>query len=599
MNRFASSLVAVFLGGFLAPPAGAADRSNDLLLFGTTHGHSNWSIDAFGIGNQALGPEVAFQFARGDKVTHLNGNEIQLQRPLDFFMLSDHAEMLGTAPGLVRKGSSVYETPIGELVRSGKGTEAFTMIGDALVSGEPLEGFGDPAIAKSLWKEYVEIADRYNQPGVFTTFPGYEWTSLPGGANMHRNIIFRSSRVPEIPFSAMDSDRAEDLWTAMEAWRKDGIEVFAISHNGNGSMGKMFGLLDSDGSFITREWAIRRNANEPQHEAGQVKGVSMAHPMFSPRDEFADFEIWNRMVPNGGPVPALRGNYVREGWKIGLGMKYQLDGINPYMLGVGGGSDTHATTNTFEEFNNQGNHVFDNTPEERRNGLPGQSLGRPGDNLFLSPGTLTAVWVARNGRGEIFDAMRRRESYATSGTRIKARLFGGYELPMDLFEQSDWVNISYEKGVAMGGELELQQKPFRIAVQAMKDPDGANLDRIQIIKLWSDGYQEYEKIYDVAVSDPSRRDPKTGAVRPVPNTVDVSKATYSNEYGAQQLQALWVDPDFQPGQEAAYYARVLEVPTPRWSTYDAVTLGIPPSDKVPATIQERAWTSPVWISKKN
>ena len=580
-------------------PAGAADRSSDLLLFGTTHGHSNWSIDAFGIGNQALGPEVAFKFARGDKVTHLNGNEIQLQRPLDFFMLSDHAEMLGTAPGLVEEGSSVYETPIGELVRSGKGTEAFTMIGDALVSGEPLEGLSDPAIAKSLWKEYVEIADRYNQPGVFTTFPGYEWTSLPGGANMHRNIIFRSSRVPEIPFSAMDSDHAEDLWTAMEEWRKDGIEVFAISHNGNGSMGKMFGLLDSDGSFITREWAIRRNANEPQHEAGQVKGVSMAHPMFSPRDEFADFEIWNRMVPNGAPVPALRGNYVREGWKIGLGMKDQLDGINPYMLGVGGGSDSHATTNTFEEFNNQGNHVFDSTPEQRRNGLPGQSRGRPGDNLFLSPGTLTAVWVSKNGRGEIFDAIRRRESYATSGTRIKVRLFGGYELPADLFEQPDWVNVTYENGVPMGGELELREKPFQIAVQAMKDPDGANLDRIQIIKLWSDGYQEYEKIYDVAVSDTSRSDPKTGVVSPVPNTVDVSKATYSNEHGAKQLQTLWTDPDFQPGQEAAYYARVLEVPTPRWSTYDAVALGLPPSDKVPATIQERAWTSPVWISKKN
>ena len=583
----------------LVPPVGAADRTSDLLLFGTTHGHSNWSIDAFGIGNQALGPEVAFEFARGEKVTHLNGNEIQLQRPLDFFMLSDHAEMLGTAPGLVQEGSSVYDTPIGELVRAGKGTEAFTMIGDALVSGEPLEGLSDPAIAKSLWKEYVEMADRYNQPGVFTTFPGYEWTSLPGGANMHRNIIFRSSRVPEIPFSAMDSDRAEDLWTAMEEWRKDGIEVFAISHNGNGSMGKMFGLLDSDGSFITREWAIRRNANEPQHEAGQVKGVSMAHPMFSPRDEFADFEIWNRMVPNGGPVPALRGNYVREGWKIGLGMKYQLDGINPYMLGVGGGSDTHATTNTFEEFNNQGNHVFDNTPEQRRNGLPGQSLGRPGDNLFLSPGTLTGVWVAKNRRGEIFDAMQRRESYATSGTRIKVRLFGGYELPADLFEQPGWVNVTYENGVPMGGELELREKPFQIAVQAMKDPDGANLDRIQIIKLWSDGYQEYEKIYDVALSDTSRSDPKTGVVGPVPNTVDVSKATYSNEHGAKQLQALWTDPDFQPGQEAAYYARVLEVPTPRWSTYDAVALGLPPSDKVPATIQERAWTSPVWISKKN
>ena len=588
-----------FLALFIvAAEVEAEDHAAQIVLFGTTHGHSNWSIDAFGVGNQTLGPEVAFEFARGDQVTHLNGNEVQLKRPLDFFMLSDHAEMMGTAPGLTDESSPVYDTPIGRLVREGKGTEAFTMIGQAIISGEPLEGLGDPEIARSMWKEYVALADRYNNPGTFTTFPGYEWTSLPGGANMHRNIIFRSSKVPEAPFSAMDSDRAEDLWTAMEGWREQGIEVFAISHNGNGSLGKMFGLLDSDGALITKEWALRRNRNEPQHEAGQVKGVSMAHPMFSPNDEFADFEIWNRVVPNGGPISPMRGNYVREGWKIGLGTQYQLDGVNPYMLGLGGGSDSHATINTFEEFNNQGNHVFDNTPEQRRSGPPGQSLGKPGDNLFLTPGTLTGVWVAKKERGPIFDAMERRESYATSGTRIKVRFFGGYTFPDDLTTQSGWVNQAYSDGVPMGGELALSDQPVRIAVQAMKDPDGANLDRIQIIKLWSDGYREYEKIYDVAISNGRQPDPKTGATPALPNTVDLTQATYTNEHGAAQLQTVWTDPDFVPGQEAVYYARVLEIPTPRWSTYDAVALGKPPSEKVPATIQERAWTSPIWVSQQ-
>ena len=575
----------------------ADKRSLDLNLFGTTHGHSNWSIDAFGIGNQKLGPEVAFQFARGDKATHLNGNEVQLKQPLDFFMLSDHAEMMGTAPGLTEKGSAVYDTPIGELVRSGKATEAFTMIGRAMISGKPLEGLGDPEVVKSLWKEYVAIADRFNKPGVFTTFPGYEWTSLPGGANMHRNIIFRSSKVPKAPFSAMDSDKPEELWTVLEGWRTQGIEVFAISHNGNGSLGKMFGLVDSSGTFITKDWANRRNLNEPQHEAGQVKGSSMAHPMFSPNDEFADFELWNRNVPNGAPVPALRGNYVREGWKIGLGMKNQLAGINPYQFGVGGGSDSHATINMFEEFNNQGNHVFDSTPETRRTGLPGQELGVAGDNLYLSPGTLTGVWVAKNDRGHIFDAMKRRESYATSGTRVKVRLFAGYDLPDDLMSKPDWVDQAYSSGAApMGGVLPAQNKPVKIAIQAMKAPHSGNLDRIQIIKVWSDGHMEYERIFNVAVSNGRVVDSQTGSVDPLPNTVDLSKATYTNEYGATQLQAIWTDPSHIREQNAAYYARVLEIPTPRWSTYDAVKLGLPVSDKVPPTIQERAWTSPIWIS---
>ena len=578
------------------PHGGMAEERN---LFGTLHGHSNWSIDAFGIGNTSLGPEKAYEFARGQTVTHLNGAEMTLGSPLDFFMLSDHAEMLGTAPGLITEGSPVYNTEVGELARAGKATEAFTLIGNAMISGEPLKGFDDPEVAKTLWQEYVELADRYNEPGTFTAFRGYEWTSLPGAANMHRNIIFRGDKTPEVPFTAMDSDKPEKLWDAMDQWRKDDIEVFAISHNGNGSVGKMFGLLDSDGALITKEWAMRRNANEPQHEAGQVKGVSMAHPMFSPNDDFANFEIWNRIVPNGGPAPALRGNYVREGWKIGLGMKYQLDGVNAYMLGVSGGSDTHGTINTFEEFNNAGNHVNDATLEQRRSGLPGQSLGKPGDNLFINPGTLTGVWVEENTRAEIYDALERRESYATSGTRIAVRLYAGYDFPEDLMSHSDWVQRAGKLGAPMGAEIDKQNRPLSIAIHAMKAPESANLDRIQVIKLWSDGFMEHEKIYDVALSGGRQINAATGKAEPVVNTVDVTTATYSNEHGATELITLWTDPDGAPEHDAVYYVRVLEIPTPRWSTYDAVKMGLPPSDLVPATIQERAWTSPVWLTTKN
>ena len=594
--RLSNSSAAIVFGILATHSLGAvAEQKN---LFGTLHGHSNWSIDAFGIGNTNLGPEKAYEFARGEPVTHINGAEMVLGTPLDFFMLSDHGEMMGTAPGLLVEGSAVYNTEIGELVRAGKATEAFTLIGNAIVSGQPLDGLGEPEVAQGLWKEYTELADSYNEPGTFTAFRGYEWTSLPGKANMHRNIIFRGNKTPDIPFTAMDSDKPEELWDAMDQWRADGIEVFAISHNGNASAGKMFGLLDSDGALITREWAMRRNANEPQHEAGQVKGVSMAHPMFSPNDDFANFEIWNRIVPNGGPAPALRGNYVREGWKIGLGMKYQLNGVNAFMLGVSGGSDTHGTINTFEEFNNAGNHVNDATLEQRRNGLPGQSLGKAGDNLFLNPGTLTGVWVEENSRGDIYDALSRRESYATSGTRIAVRLFAGYDFPENLMSATDWVERARDLGAPMGAEIDKQAKPLSIAIHAMKDPESAHLDRIQVVKLWSDGFMEHEKIYDVALSAGRQVDPNTGAAAPVPNTVDVTTAEYTNEHGATELMALWTDPNDIPEQDAVYYVRVLEVPTPRWSTYDAVEMGLSPSDLVPATIQERAWTSPVRVTQR-
>ncbi len=571
------------------------------VYFGTTHGHSSWSIDAFGLGNQKSGPEDGYRFARGEAVSHMGGEKIQLKQPLDFFMMTDHSEMMGTAPMLLEKGSPVYDTPIAKLFQQGKGTDAFTAISGAIISGKAPPGFNDPKVAQGVWKKVIANAEKYNEPGKFTTFVAYEWTSLPGAANMHRNVIFRDTTVPAIPYTAMDSNKPENLWSAMETWRGFGATVLAISHNGNASLGKMFAPWDSNGDFITAEYAKRLKRNEPLHEAGQTKGTSMAHPMFSPDDEWANFELWNYHLPSGAPVPAMRANYVREAWKMGLALE-KIIGENPFKMGVEGGSDTHATLNPFEEFNFHGNHAaMDNTAEKRRNGMPGQRLGVKGGNMFLNPGTLTGAWAESNTRGAIYDALARKEVYATSGTRIKVRFFGGYDYPENLLDDKDWVKAAYKGGVPMGADLAPNPSGKAVpkfAVWAVKSPLSANLDRIQIIKLWTDGVIDHEKIYDVVLSDGRKVDPKTGKVPPVGNTVDVKTAKYTNDIGDAELQAVWSDPDFDPAQSAVYYVRVLEIPTPRWSTYDAVALGLPPSDMVPATIQERAWTSPIWYAGK-
>ena len=585
----------------LAASAHAVEPNPELdVYFGTTHGHSSWSIDAFALGNQKYGPEDGYRFARGEAVTHMGGPKVQLKQPLDFFMMTDHSEFMGAAPMFLEKGSAVYDTPLAKLVQDGKMTQAFTEIGDAMINGTKIPGLSDPKLAQSVWQKVVANAEKYNDPGKFTTFVAYEWTSLPGQANMHRNVIFRDTKVPAVPFTALDSDKPEGLWTAMETWRGLGVTCFAISHNGNASLGKMFTLYDSEGTFIDAAYAKRRNLNEPLHEAGQTKGTSMAHPLFSPNDEWANFELWNYHLPTGAPVPAMRSNYVREAWKMGLNVE-KIIGANPYKLGVEGGSDAHSNINTFEEFNFQGNHaMLDNTAEKRRNDTGGQSKSVKGANLFLSPGTLTGAWAESNTRGPIYDAMARKETYATSGTRIKVRFFGGYDYPNDLLKNKDWVKAAYKGGVPMGADLPANptgKAVPKFAVWAMKSPWSGNLDRIQIIKLWSDGVIDYEKIYDVALSDGREIvDRLTGKALPVGNTVDLKTAKYTNEIGDAELMAVWSDPDFDPTNSAAYYVRVLEIPTPRWSTYDAVALGLPPADTVPATIQERAWSSPIWYA---
>lgn len=570
------------------------------VFFGTTHAHSSWSIDAFGSGNQKNGPEDGYRFARGEAVSHMGGKKVQLKQPLDFFCMTDHSEMMGTAPMMLEKGSPVYDSPVAKLVRDGKSGEAFGMIGGAIGRGEALPGFDDPKLSASVWGKVVANADKYYEPGKFTTFAAYEWTSMPGACNMHRNLIFRDTKVvPQTPFTALDSDRPEDLWTAMETWRGFGATVFAISHNGNASAGRMFSQFDSDGNFMSKEYAERRMLNEPLYEAGQIKGVSMAHPQFSPNDEWANFELWNYKIDVGFPVPAMRANHVREAWKIGLGLE-KLLGVNPFKMGLEGGSDSHSTINTFEEFNNQGNHGgWDNTAKKRRFDKAGQPKSAVGGSMFLNPGTLAGVWAESNTREAIFDNMASKETYATSGTRIKVRFFGGYDYADDLLNKKDWLKTAYKKGVPMGGDLADNpngKSVPKFAVWAMKSPLSGNLDRIQIIKLWTDGIIDYEKIYDVALSDGRKVDPKTGKAPKVGNTVVLKTATYTNDIGDVELKAVWTDPDFDSSQSAVYYVRVLEIPTPRWTTYDAVALNLPPSDMVPATIQERAWTSPIWYA---
>ena len=569
------------------------------VYFGTTHGHSSWSPDAFGLGNQKAGPEDGYRFARGESVSHMGGAEVQLKQPLDFFCMTDHSEMMGATSQVLVKGSPVYDTELGKLIRAGKSTDAFTLISGAIVAGKNLPGFGDPKLASTVWQQVVANAEQFYEPGKFTTFVAYEWTSLPGNANMHRNVIFRDTKVPERPYTAFDSDKPEDLWTVMETWRTQGMTVLAISHNGNASIGKMFSPLDSNGDFITAAYARRLKLNEPLHEAGQTKGTSMAHPMFSPNDEWANFELWNYHLPTGAPIPAMRGNYVREGWKMGLSLERIL-GENPFKMGVEGGSDTHSGINTFEEYNFRGNHAgMDDTVEKRRNGMPGQKLGVKGGNMFLNPGTLTGAWAESNTREAIYDSLLRKEVYATSGSRIKVRFFGGYGYGDDLMDGDNWIRSAYDGGVPMGADLAPNpdgKSVPKFAVWALKSPHSGNLDRIQIIKLWTDGVMEYEKIFDVALSDGRTVDPQTGRVPPVGNTVDVTTAKYTNDIGDVELKTVWSDPEFDPTQSAVYYVRVLEIPTPRWSTYDAVALGLPPSDMVPATIQERAWTSPIWYA---
>ena len=604
LKKLRQIVIGTTIAGLNLLPAAAANPERNV-FFGDTHAHSMLSGDAFGFGNRLM-PENAYKLARGDEADHVGGYKVKLKAPLDFFMITDHAEMLGIALIASDPKSVMYNTDLGKDLRDKDqkaGSARFvTAMVAASESGVFPEGYAADS-TKTVWKMLVDVADKYYNPGKFTTFAAFEWSSMPDGANLHRNVIFRDSKkVPDIPFSAMDSAKPEDLWTYLEAKREKGNDNLAIPHNGNLSNGRMFRLVDSWGASITAEYAERRMKNEPLFEIMQLKGVSETHPSFAPEDEFASFELLPVNMDTWQRVEQQQTSYIREAYKFGLRFQ-QTIGANPFKYGLEGGGDDHGSSHTWEEFNYHGGHAaLDTTPRNRMTGtipMPGAANNL---NAQLSAGGITGVWAEENTRDSIFDAMRRKETFGSSGVRIQPRFFAGWDYPADLVTHKDWVKTAYAGGVPMGGDLSLnpsgtpKAKGPVFAVSAIRDPNSAPLQRIQIIKGWTKGGEMMEQVYDVACSDGGEVDPKTHRCPDNGATVNIKTCEISTDKGDAQLAATWTDPDFDMTVPAFYYVRVLENPVCRWSTRDAIAVGMKPLDVVPATIQERVWTSPIWYT---
>ncbi len=573
----------------------AEDRN---AYFGQTHQHTSWSLDAYLIGNRLTGPAEAYEYSMGQTIKHPAGYDVKIKTPLDFQGVTDHSEYVGVMRLVNDPSSPIYKLPIAATLRPSKDNsmvKIFQRLAGSLADGKPIEALLDPKIVESVWQNNTELADKYYKPGKFTTFCAYEWTSMPGNQNMHRNVFFRSCKdLPVAPFSAIDSDHPEDLWNWMDQQRKKGSELLAISHNANLSNGLMFPMeLDSKSKPIDAAWAQERMKNEPLTEMKQVKGTSETTPALSPNDEFASFELMNYLIGLDNSFSKPHGSYIREAYQNGVAMQ-AARGYNPYKMGVVGAGDSHNTATNYSQSDYFGDHgMIDPTPEVRLSGKVASGM------TVLETGTsgLGGVWAEENTRESIFDAMQRREVFATSGVRLKVRMFGGWGYDKDMLSKSDWVKKAYAGGVPMGGDLpKTNGKAPGFLVWAMKDPVDGNLDRIQIVKGWTKDGQIFEKIYDVVWSGDRKPDPVTGKLPAVGNTVNISKATYTNDIGSVELKAFWTDPDFDVTQNAFYYARAIQIPTPRWSTFDAVKLGILPPGNAPATIQERAWSTPIWYT---
>ena len=574
--------------------------------FGQTHQHTGWSFDA-AILDVKLGPDNAYRHARGEKVLHPSGYEVQLKVPLDFLSVTDHGEYLGVLLQMYDPNNPVSKNPLAKpIIESGTDVDKSMKAFYGLVSNtiqpdgttKPDAELSSPELKKTMWSEMVKITDQYNEPGTFTTLLGYEWSSQPNMGNLHRNVIFRDTEhIPEFPFSYFDSEKPEDLWKWMDLQRENGSILLAIPHNGNLSNGTMFPMVDSYGSPISRAYAESRMRNEPLTEIVQTKGQSETHPLMSPNDEFSDFEIWTKPVAGPGVVNVLETNYVRNALMNGLKIEQEI-GINPYKYGVVGGGDIHTSIVSHEEYAHTGEHNL-------KSGTPKQRLLeiRPGEPSKIEQGSagLSCVWAEENTRAAIFDAMNRKETWATTGSRITVRVFAGFDFGNTQPGDQDWVKTGYEKGVPMGANMKgpHEGEATQLMIWALKGPNSGNLDRIQVIKGWADEKgQAHEKIYNVAWSGDRSLDPN-GKLPVVGNTVDITNASYTNSIGSSALKTVWTDPDFDASIPAFYYIRVLEIPTPRWSTYDAKALGIEPPKDFPATIQERAWSSPIWYTPVN
>jgi hypothetical protein len=584
------------------------------LLWGDTHLHTAMSMDAGAFGNR-LGIEEAYRFARGEQVVSSTGMPVRLSRPLDFLVVADHSDNMGFFPDLYAGKEHVLGVPKGkewyDRIQAGEGVGVALELIGLFSQGEFPDGLmytPDSQPYKSAWRETVEMAEKYNEPGRFTAFIGSEWTSLVTGNNMHRVVIHRDGAdkalqvVPYTTVPPMGSTNPRDLWKWLTNYEaKTGGRVLAIAHNGNLSNGIMFPLdAQYDGTVLDETYVTQRSRWEPLYETTQIKGDGEAHPFLSPDDEFADYETWdvgNLDVSEAKTDAMLAGEYAREALKRGLAIEARL-GTNPYKFGQIGSTDSHTSLATAQEDNFFGKHSgAEPEPARMTHAFMESEAGKIMGWQQVASG-LAAVWAEQNTRGAIFEAMERKETYATTGSRMLVRFFGGWDFTeADLASRTPAL-VGYKKGVPMGGDL----KPRTGAgaptfmVYALRDPIGGNLDRIQIVKGWLDAAgSTHEKVYDVAWSD-GRTPGADGKLPPVGNTVDAARASYTNTIGAPELGAVWRDPAFDPGQKAFYYARVIEIPTPRWSTYDAFRFGIAIPEGAPTSTQERAYTSPIWYA---
>ena len=609
---------AVFFMVSLALPfsLAAADDQARHAYFGDTHLHTSFSPDA-GMAGTKVGPNDAYRFVLGETVTSSTGQEATISKPLDFVVIADHAENLGLADAIASADPGLLSDPFGkqlyDLVMADKGIDAFNALVQKMAKGAEAK-IKSESMLRNAWTKIMELADHYNDPGEFTAFIGYEWTSQPSGNNLHRVVVFRGDKAsvePVLPFSLFDSESVEDLWDYLAAYEKDtGGQVLAIPHNGNLSSGMMFApQYQTDGKPIDKAYAENRSRWEPIVEVTQSKGTSEAHPFLSPDDEFADFEIVDTTNLGGTAqrtTDMIQYEYARSALKMGLEFEGDL-GANPFKFGMVGSTDSHAGLPATREDNWWGKAPFlEPSPNRWKDVLIRSSLDPALDltALQLAASGLAGVWAVDNTREAIWDAMARREVFGTTGTRLQVRVFGGYDFGSDDLEALDLAAKGYASGVPMGGDLSAAPEGNSpgFLVEAMRDPNGANLDRIQIVKGWldSNGVSQ-EAVYDVVWSNPETRTlDAEGNLASVGSTVDEKEATYSNAIGAGSLRGYWQDPTFDQGQSAFYYVRVMEIPTPRWLAYDRKNYDL--YDEMPEDVryssQERAYSSPIWYSPR-
>jgi hypothetical protein len=613
-------LVALLLGASCAkpePPKSAEAVSAELaqgeptaLFWGDTHLHTSYSPDAYFFGNASADPDTAHRWAKGLPVAHpYTKARVRIGTPLDFLVVADHAEMMGVPNRLFAGDEGLAQTASGKrfirMMEQGKNQDIFFEFITSINDNEPFDDLNTPELRDSLWAEHVDFSERHNEPGLFTSLIGWEWTSTPNGKNLHR-VVF----MPEdggvakkfTPYSAFDSDKPEDLWAWLDETSKEtGASFLAIPHNPNISGGLMFDSVDSEGRPITADYARTRMRWEPVVEIVQIKGDSETHPALSPNDEFAGFEPFGHMIDTAeiksgaaAPPKADPGDYVRSALKRGLEIE-QATGVNPYKVGVIGSTDSHTGLASAEEDNFWGKTAFDSTPENTF----ATFLDIKGFGADMSAAGLAGVWAEQNTREALFSAFQRREVYASSGPRIRVRFFGGWGFSEDDAKAKNMAQVGYSKGVPMGGDLTEapKDKAPEFLVYAVKDPKGANLDRVQLVKGWigADGVAR-EKVYNVAWSN-NREQLGDGSIPDLENTVDLATGSYGDKVGATQLATRWRDPDFDPSQRAFYYVRVLQIATPRHTLYDAIALQMDPAKTGhPSTIQERAYSSPIWYT---